>query len=147
MPGAARSGGHIPASIVLRLVCALAAMLTLTGTRATAQSLRPSGEDLSVTRYIVKGIVQDDEANPVEGVALHIGRQIAYSDSSGRFIVRFAKQGRYAFSIATEAYVANRIYGVVSAPTEVRAESEEYVRDVEIVLRRLPPAQARMYGQ
>jgi hypothetical protein len=106
-----------------------------------------SPDSFSIAKYVVQGIVKDDQGNPVEGAALHIGRQIAYTDSSGRFMVRFSKHGPYALSVAPEEFITNGIYGVVSAPTEVRAESEDTVRDVEVVVRHLPAPQAKMYAQ
>src|SRR6266581_7056197 len=54
-----------------------------------------SPDSFSIAKYVVQGIVKDDQGLPVEGAALHIGKQVAYTDSSGRFMVRFSKRGPF----------------------------------------------------
>ena len=63
-----------------------------------------------------------------KGAALHIGRQFASTDS-----------------LAPEEFIANGVYEVVSAPAEVRSESEESATDVQVVVRRVPSPQAKLY--
>ncbi len=97
-----------------------------------------SPDSFSIAKYVVQGIVKDDQGLPVEGAALHIGKQVAYTDSSGRFMVRFSKRGPFPFSIAPEEFITNGVYAVVSAPSQVSAGSEDQVNDVEVVVRRVP---------
>lgn len=104
-------------------------------------------DSFSVTRYVVQGVVKDDNDAPVEGAVLHIGRGVAYTNSSGRFLVRFSKRGVLPFSIAKDTFINNRVYAVISAPSQVQAESEEDAADVQIVVRRIPASQARLYPQ
>ncbi len=104
-----------------------------------------SPESFSIAKYLVQGVVRDDQAKPVEGAALHIGNQIAYTDSSGRFMTRFSKRGPFPFSVAPEEFITNGTYQVVSAPTQVRAETEETSSDVQVVIRRIPPPQGKLY--
>jgi len=106
-----------------------------------------SPDSFSIAKYVVQGIVNDDQGMPVEGAALRIGKEVAYTDSSGRFMVRFSKHGPFPLSLAPEEFITNGVYEVVSAPSQVSAESEDQVRDVEIVVRRVPPPQARLYKQ
>jgi hypothetical protein len=96
---------------------------------------------------VIEGVVVDDQGAPVEGAALHIGKQVAYTDSSGRFMVRFGKRGSFPFSLAPDEFMTNGVYQVVSAPSEVHAESEENASDVQVVVRRVPPPQAKLYKQ
>ncbi|PYV76124.1 MAG: hypothetical protein DMG97_04975 [Acidobacteria bacterium] len=97
-----------------------------------------SPDSFSIAKYVVQGIVKDDQGLPVEGAALHIGKQVAYTDSSGRFMVRFSKRGPFPFSIAPEEFITNGVYAVVSAPSQVSAGSEDQVNNVEVVVRRVP---------
>ena len=97
-----------------------------------------SPDSFSIAKYVVQGMVKDDQGMPVEGAALHIGKQVAYTDSSGRFMVRFSKRGPFPFSIAPEEFITNGVYAVVSAPSQVSAGSEDQVNDVEVTVRRVP---------
>ena len=46
-----------------------------------------SQDSFSLAKYVIQGsvkkAVKDEEGNPVEGAALHIGREVAYADDSG----------------------------------------------------------------
>jgi hypothetical protein len=106
-----------------------------------------SPDTFSISKYVVQGVALDDQGAPVEGAALHIGKQLAYTDSSGRFMVRFSKRGSYPLSLAPEEFLTNGVYQVVSAPAQVQTESEDSVSDVRVVVRRVPPPQARLYNQ
>jgi hypothetical protein len=106
-----------------------------------------SPDTFSISKYIVAGSVVDDHGSPVEGAALHIGKQLAYTDSSGHFMVRFSKHGSYPLSVAPEEFITNGVYQVVSAPSEVQSEKEDDARDVEVIVRRVPAPQARLYNQ
>jgi hypothetical protein len=104
-----------------------------------------SPDSFSISKYVIQGVVLDDQGAPVEGAALHIGRQLAYTDSSGRFLLRLSKRGPFPFSIAPEEFITNGVYQVVSAPSEVHSESEDGATDVQVVVRRVPLPQARLY--
>jgi hypothetical protein len=95
-----------------------------------------------IAKYLVQGVVKDDHGLSVEGAALHIGKQVVYTDSSGRFLVRFSKRGPFALSVAPEEFITNGVYEAVSAPSEVKAATEDSATDVEVVVRRVAPPQA-----
>ena len=104
-------------------------------------------DSLPVSKYVIQGWVVDDQGAPVEGAALHIGKQVAYTDSSGHFMLRFSKRGTFTLSLAPEEFITNGVYQVVSAPSEVNAQSEDSATDVQVVVRRVPPPQAKLYRQ
>lgn len=106
-----------------------------------------SPDSFSIAKYLVQGLVKDDQSNPVEGAALHIGKQIVYTDSSGRFMARFSKRGVFPLSVAPEEFITNGIYQVISAPAQVRSEPEDSSSDVQVVIRRIPPPQAKLQAQ
>ncbi|HEY7352961.1 MAG TPA: carboxypeptidase-like regulatory domain-containing protein [Terriglobales bacterium] len=106
-----------------------------------------SPDSFSIAKYVVEGMVKDDQNAPVEGAALHIANQVAYTDSTGHFMVRFSKHGPFSLSLAPEEFITTGLYAVVSAPSQVRAESEDTASDVQIVVRRVPPPQSKMYKQ
>jgi hypothetical protein len=101
-----------------------------------------SPASFSIPKYLIQGLVKDDQGMPVEGAALHIAKQVAYSDSTGHFQVRFSKHGPFPLSVALNEFITTGIYEVVSAPSEVRAESEDTATDTQIVIRRVPPQRA-----
>jgi hypothetical protein len=98
-----------------------------------------SPDSFSIAKYVVQGTVRDDQGMPVEGAALHVGKEVAYTDSTGRFMVRFSKRGPFPISVAPEEFITNGVYEVVSAPPEVSGETEDHASEVPIVVRRVPP--------
>ena len=91
----------------------------------------------SMAKYTIQGVVKDDQGLPVEGAALRIGREIAFSDSSGHFQARFSKRGPFALAVAPEEFLTNAVYETVSAPSEVRAELDDAAPEIQVIVRRL----------
>jgi hypothetical protein len=87
--------------------------------------------------------VKDDQGVPVEGAALHIGRQVAYTDSEGHFMARFSKRATFLMSVAPEEFINNGIYEVVSAPTQAAADREETASELQVVVRRVVSSKPR----
>ena len=100
-------------------------------------------ETFSIAKFVVQGVVKDDQGDPVEGAALHIGKEVVYSDSTGVFLVRLSKHGPFPLSVAPDEFTANGLYETVSAPSTVRAETDNAAANVEIVIRRVPPQQIK----
>jgi hypothetical protein len=99
-------------------------------------------DSFSISRYLVQGTVKDEDGNPVEGAALHIGKEVAYSDSSGHFMARYSKRGPFPVMVALNEFLTNSLYEVVSAPKEMKADKDDDAANVEIVVRRrIPPPQ------
>src|SRR5579859_935011 len=94
-----------------------------------------SQDSFSIAKYVIQGMVKDEEENPVEGAALHVGKEIAYTDSSGHFQVRVSKHGPYGITIVPDEFLTNAIYEVVSAPPQARAETDDQAGDVQVVVR------------
>jgi hypothetical protein len=101
-----------------------------------------SRDSVSIAKYVVQGIVQDDQGLPVEGAALHIGKEVTYTDSTGRFTLRFSRRGPFPLSVAPDEFISNGTYAVVSAPAQVGAEAEDHATDLQVVVRRVPPPRA-----
>jgi len=94
-----------------------------------------SQDSFSIAKYVIQGVVKDDQGLPVEGAALHIGREIVYSDSSGHFQVRCSKHGPYSLTLSPDEFLSNTIYEVVSAPSQARADADDTAGSIGIVLR------------
>ncbi len=115
--------------------------------RFRGMMMNANPDSFSIAKYIVQGTVSDDHGSAVEGAALHIGREVVYTDSSGRFMVRFSKRGPFPLSVAPEEFITNGVYEVVSAPSQVSGQPEDNASDVQVVVRRVPPPQAKLYRQ
>ena len=100
-------------------------------------------ESFSIAKFLVQGVVKDDQGNPVEGAALRIGKEVVYSDSTGAFLARMGKHGPFPLSVVPEEFLTNGLYEAVSAPSTVRAETEDAAANLEIVIRRVPPPPAK----
>jgi len=93
-------------------------------------------------RYLVSGRVVDMDGHPVEGAAVRIGGDLAFTNSEGAFNMRLRKDQALPFAVAFEEFVTPGRYEVLSAPERVlpALEGEEQLYDV--VVRRLPNAPA-----
>lgn len=94
-----------------------------------------SPDSFSIAKYLIQGVVKDELGNPVEGAALHVGKEIAYTDSSGRFQVRVSKHGPYAISVVPDEFLTNTTYEVDSAPAQARAETDDLAAELQILVR------------
>jgi hypothetical protein len=81
-------------------------------------------------------VVKDDEGQPVEGAAVDLSGEMAFTNSRGEFFVRVRRPQRYALTIPLDEFLLPGRWEVVAAPAEAIAESEEQARPVEIILRR-----------
>jgi hypothetical protein len=97
-----------------------------------------SADSFSIAKFMVQGEVKDDQGAPVEGAALHIGKQLAYTDSSGHFMVRFSKHGPFPLTVIPDEFLTTGIYEVVAAPAQVQADSEEKAGAIQVLVRRVP---------
>ncbi len=97
-----------------------------------------SAETFSMAKYLARGTVEDDQGLPIEGAALRIGHQLVYTDSGGHFQLRLAKHGPFPLTVVPEEFLTSVMYRVVSAPSEVKAESDESAPDLQITVRAVP---------
>lgn len=95
-----------------------------------------SRNSFSIAKYAIQGTVKDDQGVPVEGAAVHIGREIAYSDSSGHFQMRFSKHGPFAISVVPDEFMTNALYEVVTVPAEATAQPDETAPEIVVTVRR-----------
>ena len=100
-------------------------------------------EAFSIGKYLVHGFVVDEEGVPVEGAAIRVGKELAYTNSTGRFSARFSKRGPFAIMVAHDEFITNAIYETISAPPDARAELDDNTADLKIVVRKVAPRQAK----
>ncbi len=106
--------------------------------RQQGMGTAPSGPTFHFAKYVVVGIAVDDRGSTVEGAAVHVGDQVAYSDAAGHFMVRMDKRGPHAVRVAPEEFIIPGLWESVSAPSSVIADKEETAAHIRIVVRRSP---------
>ncbi len=83
----------------------------------------------SVSKYVIRGHVQDENGTPLAGVTIPIGDEVVSTDSHGGFMLRQNKAVLFSLAAAFEGR-----FRVVSAPPMVLAGPEASARDILIVL-------------
>lgn len=86
-------------------------------------------------RYVVRGLVRDESGAGIEGAALDVGGEIAFTNSRGEFFVRVRRPGRVPVEVRTEEFLLPGRWLVVEAPAEATAEPEGRAGGIEVVLR------------
>jgi len=89
-------------------------------------------------RNVVRGRVVDIQGNPVEGAAVLIGGQLAFTGSDGEFSVHFRHARDMKFEVFLDGFTAPGAYEVVSAPSQVHAVAEANAVNYKITVRRVP---------
>ena len=84
----------------------------------------------------------DPSGQPVSGAAILIGKTLAFSDSSGKFLVRMKSTGEVSLQVSLDDFTAPGAYAVVSAPPKVRVAREDSAQEYEVIVKRVPPESA-----
>lgn len=90
--------------------------------------------NLSLGKFVVKGIVLDTEGKPVWGISVQVDGQSAYSDSAGRFFVRFSHGLQYPVAVIPERSLNPQAYRVVQVPVSVLAQPEDEASPMIIIV-------------
>jgi outer membrane protein OmpA-like peptidoglycan-associated protein len=102
--------------------------------------VQPQQVGQSFGRYVVRGVVRDEAGEPVEGAAVSLNAEMAFTNSRGEFFVRARRPQRYDLRVPLEEFLLPGQWEIVAAPGEAVAEPEDRARGVEIILRRVVPA-------
>jgi hypothetical protein len=105
-----------------------------------------SHESYRFPKYVVQGVVKDEQGRPLSGAAVQIGSDLVYSDGQGRFLYRSSKNKPMKFAIVPSEFLTAGIYEVLKAPDSVTPEREAQAQDVQVVVRRLTKEQAALRG-
>jgi hypothetical protein len=96
---------------------------------------QPGSPNIDLYKYMVRGRVVDENANPVRGAALKIDGDVVFSDSDGAFFSRKRRPAVFRMEVLLDQFIVAGKYEVVSAPASVKAESEDVAKEVTVVLR------------
>ena len=95
-----------------------------------------SEDEFKHLRYMVRGHVQDEAGQPIEGAAIRIGEQLVFTNSDGEFFVRRNKAAALALEVVLTEFLNSAPFHLVSAPASVKAFAEASAPDILIVLAR-----------
>jgi hypothetical protein len=88
-----------------------------------------------MARYVVRGIVRDDQGSPIEGAAVELNGEVVYSNSAGEFFLRTKHPQHYPIKVLVGEFLLPGEWEIVSAPETATAEDERRAAPVIIVLR------------
>jgi hypothetical protein len=83
---------------------------------------RPGGR--AMPPFLIRGIVRDENKQPVFGAAVVVNKQQVFTDTDGVFVLREKKGGEYDFKVDLANFLFPEAYEVVSAPAKVLATLE-----------------------
>lgn len=89
-----------------------------------------------INRFVLRGQVIDTAGQPVSGAALRIGGLETFTDTQGRFEVRFRNARPVKFEVLLEEFLEAGRYAVVEQPQRVSPVPETKRGEVRVVLRR-----------
>ena len=95
-------------------------------------------------KYLVQGIVKDQEGKAVAGAAVQLDGDIIFTDGDGRFLFRTKKHKQLHFAVVPSQFLVTGFFEVVQAPALVSAEKEDQAQEVIVIVRRLTPQQAKL---
>ena len=91
-------------------------------------------------RYVVRGVVRDEQGRPVEGAALDVGDEVVFTNSAGEFFIRVRRPRQYDVTVRLEDFLFPGHWEVVSGPGQVKAQPEGAAPGLVVILRRIVPA-------
>jgi len=103
-----------------------------------------SNDSFKFPKYIVQGIVKDQEGKAIAGAALQIGNDIIFTDGEGRFLFRSKKHKELPFAIVPSQFLSTGFFEAVQAPQSVTTEKEDQAQEIIVIVRRLTPQEAKL---
>lgn len=101
----------------------------------------------SFPKFVVEGVVRDSNGSPLEGVAIHIGNEVAFTDDTGHFQVRFRRHNPVPLQVAVDEFLIPGNFEIVHAPPIVAPDPEDHPIELTIVLRRVLSTAAKSQTQ
>jgi hypothetical protein len=93
-------------------------------------------------RFVIRGIVRDENGAAVEGAALSLDGEVVFTNSQGEFFLRVGRPRRYALAVSLDEFLLPGAWEVVSAPTTVVGQDEPKAEPVIVILRPAPAVEA-----
>jgi len=98
--------------------------------------LQPNALGSRPGRFVLRGRVLDDDGVPVEGAAVDLNGELAFTNAEGQFMIRVNRLDDYRLQVRLEEFLLPGNWEVLTAPATVRAERENRAQSVDVILRR-----------
>lgn len=85
-------------------------------------------------KYVVTGVVVDENGSTVSGAAVMIGKELIFSDQSGAFFVRFKNRRQVDMRVMRNEFRLPGQYEVISCPARVVPSPQDSQSTIAIVL-------------
>ena len=92
---------------------------------------------IRIQRYIVRGLVVDEDGAPIDEALIDIGGTVVLTNSRGEFFLRAGRRAELPLKVMLDDMLAGGLYEVVTAPASVTPTDEDTAVPVRIVLRRV----------
>jgi len=103
-------------------------------------TFRPAVSDTQTTfkhlRYIVRGRVQDEIGEPIEGAALLIGRELVLTNAAGEFFLRQKTSSTLPLQVRLEEFLNPAPFRVIAYPKMVAPALDGAAAQAIVILRR-----------
>lgn len=105
--------------------------------------MQPNLVQTQLGRFVIQGRVVDDAGQPVDGAAIDLDGEMAFTNPEGQFLVRVGRPRDYRVTVRFEQFLLPGSWEVLSAPASIKALPEDRAPSHDIVLRRvIAPAPA-----
>ncbi|MFL5507882.1 MAG: carboxypeptidase-like regulatory domain-containing protein [Gemmatimonadales bacterium] len=103
--------------------------------------LQPNAVGSRPGRFVLRGRVLDQAGLPVEGAAIALNGELAFTNAEGQFMIRVNRLDDYKVEVRLDEFLLAGAYEVLSTPATIRAERENRAQSADIILRRtdVPP--------
>ncbi|HTR67226.1 MAG TPA: carboxypeptidase-like regulatory domain-containing protein [Terriglobales bacterium] len=98
-----------------------------------------SPDSYNFPKYLVQGVVRDEQGAPIQGAALKINGETVYTDEAGHFMLRLRRRSPVSFQLAPDEFLIAGKFQIVHAPATVIPDTEDRTGQTEVVLRRMKP--------
>lgn len=111
---------------------------TASGDTILAGNLRPRADESEKAfkhlRYVVRGRVQDEKGEPVEGAAVRVGEELVFTNAAGEFFVRRKTAGVVPLRLELAEFENPASFRVIAAPPTATAALDDAAPEVVVIL-------------
>jgi hypothetical protein len=113
---------------------------TAAGNSVLTSNFRPraseSERNFKRLRYVVRGRVQDEQGQPIEGAALMVGDEVVYTNAAGEFFVRRKTSGTLAVQVRLAEFLNPGSFRLVQCPRSVVAAPDAMSVEIDVIVAR-----------
>jgi hypothetical protein len=106
----------------------------LSGMRYRGIASDPGYSETTLSRYVIKGKVVDEDGNGVWGIAISVGSDTVISGSDGNFFIHVKNTKPVRFAVAANASLQSMRWSLASAPVSAKGAPEDAPTDIRVVV-------------